>query len=115
MLRGSTAAASVVHGSVGDCCEDDEDALEEHLTSPEHSIDQEYMAGLRGDELQVQYYGCVTKGGPEDGCYLIKTTRQQQKTSCHCMHFSLMRVCSGKALGEQISQFWCAPSVQAQA
>ena len=105
-----------MNGSVGDCCdpEDDETACD-HLSSPEHSIDQEYMSGLRGDDLQVQYYGCVTKGGPEDGCYLIKTTRQQQKTSCHCMHFSLMRVCSGNALGDQISQFWRAPSVEAQA
>lgn len=109
-------AAPVVHGSVGDCCEDDEDeASEAHHISPEHSIDQEYMSGLHGENLQVQYYGCVTKGSPEDGCYLIKTTRQQQKTSCHCMHFSLMRVCSGKALGEQMSRFWVGPEITTQA
>lgn len=111
------ALSPVVHGSVGDdCCDDHEDeAFDAHGISSEHSIDQDYMSGLHGEDLQVQYYGCVTKGGPQDGCFLIKTTRQQQKTSCRCMHFSLMRVCSGKALSEQISQFWCGPTVAAQA
>jgi hypothetical protein len=101
-----------VRGSVGDCCENEHDAP----NSPhEHRIDQDYIDALHGDALEVQYYGCVTKGGPEDGCFLLKTTRQQQKTTCHCMHFSLMRVCSGKALSEQMLQFWCGPSVEAQA
>lgn len=108
------AMSPVVHGSVGDCCADDETSGPHDIT-PEHSIDQLYMSGLHGDDLEVQYYGCLTRGGPEDGCYLIKTTRQQQKTSCHCMHFSLIRVCAGKGLREQVAQFWCGPSMATQA
>lgn len=111
------AGAAVVEGSVGDCCDDHNEgaASHQHTMAPEHSIDHDYMSALHGDYLDVQYYGCVTRGSPEDGCFLIKTTRQQQKTSCHCMHFSLMRVCSGKALSEQMSMFWRGPSARAQA
>lgn len=100
-----------IAGRVGDCCDEEDDhASEMHakrvLESPDMHIDAEYL-DMHG--LHVQYYGLVSQSGGQeqsDGCYLIKTVRQLESTGCHCMHYSLMRVCQGVSLQRQALEYW---------
>lgn len=96
-----------MHGSVGDCCEEEHTLNRNHRNStPDLDLDWAYMSS-KG--LDVQYYGLVAQNSSYpsgNGCYLLKTTIERGNPSCHCMHYSLMRVCEGRALADQTTNFW---------
>eukprot|EP00892_Ulva_mutabilis_P007643 jgi/Ulvmu1/5250/UM022_0043.1 len=98
-----------IEGSVGECCDEEhqEEWSSPHLETPDLDVDWAYM---NSKGLDVQYYGVVAQNiayPSGNGCYLLKTTTEKRgNPACHCMHYSLMRVCEGRALAEQMSDFW---------
>ena len=95
-----------IEGSVGDCCDEEHEHVSSINSTPDLEVDRAYMASKSVD---VQYYGLVAQNvfyPSGNGCYLLKTTREKDNPACHCMHYSLMRVCEGRALAEQVSSFW---------
>lgn len=114
-----------LHGTAGDCCDD----AAPHHPDPSHHADAGHADAqaaarrvaenpdVRLDEacsqdhgLSVRYYGLVAQSGAakqlSDGCYLVKTVTQRGAAACHCMHYSLMRVCQGSALADEARRFW---------
>ena len=117
-------ASVLVKGSTGDCCEeaspshpnpshhDDpahhsaQAAAKRVAETPDAQIDGVYAARYG---LEVRYFGLVSQSASyaqTDGCYLIKTVQQADRSACRCMHYSLMRVAQGSALAEQAMGFW---------
>jgi hypothetical protein len=115
---------TIVQGSAGACCDE---ASSDHPDPHHHSHAEHHAAqaaarrvadapdSLLDDAyasshgLRVRYYGVVRQhrgGASADGCYLIKTVQQRDRSACRCMHYSLMRVCQGSALAEQAMGFW---------
>jgi hypothetical protein len=108
-----------LHGTAGDCCEDtaaghvhDSSHKEAHdrarrlVENPDMLVDEAYS---KNHNLIVNYYGLIAQSRSSqlsDGCYMIKTVQQKDGAACHCMHYSLMRVCQGAALADQARQFW---------
>lgn len=97
-----------MEGSVGDCCDDEHQQARDsiHPEIPDLDVDRAYM---NSSGLDVQYYGVVAQNisyPSGNGCYLLKTTVEKGNPACHCMHYSLMRVCESRALAEQTSNFW---------
>jgi hypothetical protein len=92
-----------VTGRLGDCCDgsdDEEEEVGELLND----------AATTSTRLKVSYFGVVAQSrsrAASDGCYLIKTVRHVDDPSCTCMHYSLMHVCQGVPLSEQVLNHWC--------
>jgi len=74
-----------------------------------------------GEDLNPQYYGMVVQSGVHsdercldpthctDGCYLLKVCRSGGASTdgiCACMHYSLLKVCKGQSLNEQLLESW---------
>jgi hypothetical protein len=110
---------TTLHGTAGDCCDDaaSDHSHDEHheqayhraqrlAENPDMSLDKAYS---RDYGLSVKYYGLIAQSRNKqlsDGCYLLKTVQQVDGAACHCMHYSLMRVCQGEALADQVRHFW---------
>lgn len=78
-----------------------------HLAS---DVDESHDSAYAAEHgLNVQYFGMVSQsrsGLPSDGCYLLKTVQQQDRSACRCMHYAVIRVCKSTGLAEQVRQYW---------
>jgi hypothetical protein len=122
--QGSNVLDITLTGRAGECCDDatpghpnpghhheashhtSEEAAKRLLVSQDPGMDESFASK---HELEVRYFGLVSQSrsaGGSDGCYLVKTVRQRNAVACNCMHYSLMRVCHGTALTEQVMSFW---------
>ncbi|GAX75065.1 hypothetical protein CEUSTIGMA_g2509.t1 [Chlamydomonas eustigma] len=87
---------------------------------PFFSLKEEAPISLPGEDMIPQYYGMVVQSGETewrcqdpasgcDGCYLLKICRSQGASSdgvCGSMHYSLLKVCKGQSMNEQLLESW---------
>eukprot|EP01024_Parvocaulis_polyphysoides_P036391 TRINITY_DN3236_c0_g1_i1.p5 TRINITY_DN3236_c0_g1~~TRINITY_DN3236_c0_g1_i1.p5 ORF type:complete len:139 (+),score=8.92 TRINITY_DN3236_c0_g1_i1:446-862(+) len=87
----------LVHGKLGDCCEENTEEEHEHAKSGQNS------------ESDTKYWGVVMQTkemSSVEGCYLLKTSQSHAHDGCSCTHFHLTRVCKDVALEYQLRNSW---------
>lgn len=116
---GGVPLSDVLAGRVGDCCDGDASSSEPHTSHHHHEQQKCAPSGAAGrpaacsESATTSYHGLVVQSQQEpglQGCYLLKTVRtthgSHEAGGCHCIHFTLTRVCQGQPLAQQLEASW---------
>lgn len=100
---------NIVAGTVGDCCEGEEDHNHDELLNVHAASDYGGPAGTTSCHTETAFWGLVIQSQVHtgvEGCYLLKTVRNVDHTGCSCTHFSLTSVCKDIPLCQQYQGSW---------
>ena len=94
MGRGGHNPAALIAGKIGDCCDEEERRLSN---------------AVEDTSVESGFWGLVVRSSvfPEmQGCYLMRTKKSGSHTGCHCVHYSVTRICTGIPLADQFDASW---------